>query len=211
MEGAMERTTLAARPLSLRISANSRLSSSVSMCVASTSDLRSTLLASSSVENTGKPCREFRLGSNWCLYTPVTTTSSPGRARSTRSPVKMTSFCRGTRPGGTSVGLSCSVIFWKLRYTVCSVFTVNGPVDWHSGQLVGFISSSDVWRKGPTTKPHLEQLNLTSFSCGNTPVRRVITPCVITRPFRWMWRSSRRLSATGHCEMRMVTSGWIWW
>ena len=43
-------------------------------------------------------------------YTPVTSTSSPGRAASTRSSAKTLPFERGTRPGGTLPGDS-----WRFQ------------------------------------------------------------------------------------------------
>ena len=62
--------------------------------------------ASIKVLKIGKEFFTFVLKSYLDLYIPLISTSSPGRAISTKSLVNMTSFCLGTRPGGTVPGLS---------------------------------------------------------------------------------------------------------
>jgi len=61
----------------------------------------------------------------------------------------------------------------------------KGPLDWHSGQTPGRISSVWLCWKGPSTKLHLLQSYLTMLSCGSTPVERVTTPVVFISWFRW--------------------------
>ena len=65
-----------------------------------------TQFASIYVLNIGKEFFTFVLRSYLDLYIPLISTSSPGLAISTKSLVSMTSFCLGTRPGGTVPGLS---------------------------------------------------------------------------------------------------------
>mmetsp|Transcript_17266 Transcript_17266/g.42642 ORF Transcript_17266/g.42642 Transcript_17266/m.42642 type:complete len:227 (-) Transcript_17266:744-1424(-) len=110
MDGAMDLTTrwqIRGSRLRRRISS---LSSSVKFCVANRSPLRSRWFASTCVENTGKPCLVLRLASKLLVYTPVISTSSPGRAWSMRSCSMMISLLRGSRPAGTLPGDSCRVM-----------------------------------------------------------------------------------------------------
>lgn len=74
------------------------------------------------VLNTGKPFFVFKDISKLLVYRPIIVTSSPGRAISIKSPVRITSYNirkkqlehtleRGIRPAGTEPGDSCNVIF----------------------------------------------------------------------------------------------------
>mmetsp|Transcript_10268 Transcript_10268/g.25163 ORF Transcript_10268/g.25163 Transcript_10268/m.25163 type:complete len:255 (-) Transcript_10268:492-1256(-) len=112
MDGAMDLTRrwqMRGSRLRRRISS---LSSSVRLWVANRSPRRSRWLASTCVENTGKPCLVLRLASKLLVYTPVISTSSPGRAWSIRSCSMMISLLRGRRPAGTLPGDSCRVMRW---------------------------------------------------------------------------------------------------
>jgi hypothetical protein len=81
------------------------LSSSVNSITCSSPNLF-TLFASIIVEKTGKPCLTLAVYSYLFWKIPVISTSSPGRAESTKSLRMKTSFYRGTLPGGTVPGVS---------------------------------------------------------------------------------------------------------
>lgn len=74
----------------------------------------------------------------------------------------------------------------RSRNFTCSILTVNGPFDWHSGQEPTFTSEYEFWKNGPKTAPHLLQSYFTCCNWGKTPERRVTTPPIRIMVFKWI-------------------------
>lgn len=74
---------------------------------------------------------------------------------------------------------------YKTKFT-CSTLTVNGPLDWHSGQEPTLTSEYEFWKKGPKIAPHLLQSYFTCCNWGKTPERRVTTPPIRIIVFKWI-------------------------
>lgn len=80
----------------------------------------------------------------------------------------------------------------KLKNFTCSILTVNGPFDWHSGQDPTLTSEYEFWKNGPRIIPHLLQSYFTCCNCGKTPERRVTTPPIRIMVFKWICLESTK-------------------